>query len=236
MFAARASAPRQPDRAGRRARRLGAVRPVHRCDLRLPGRRPRPARGRHRRAGAHRASAAPARPHACCSMRRSTSAWRARACATAPTVPIDSKPSASSSSSASGRATCSAPRSEPARFRVVDASGDVEHVERPIRAALQPLLATRRRRDEPGRGRRQSRQRGDDEFAPLPIDLLPWHAAACDRLSGGGRVRSACRTACCCRARRASARSASPRRWPRRCSARVAASASRPAANAPSAS
>jgi dTMP kinase len=32
---------------------------------------------------------------------------------------------------------------EPARFRVVDASGDLEQVEAAIRAALQPLLSAR---------------------------------------------------------------------------------------------
>ena len=50
MFAARARARRRRDPAGARARRLGAVRPLHRRDLRLPGRRPRRRRSTRIRA------------------------------------------------------------------------------------------------------------------------------------------------------------------------------------------
>ena len=52
MFAARREHLERGDRAGARARRLGAVRPLHRRDVRLPGRRPRRAARAHRRARA----------------------------------------------------------------------------------------------------------------------------------------------------------------------------------------
>ena len=87
MFAARATHLANLDRTRRRARRLGALRPLHRRDLRLPGRRPRRAGRRHRRARADRASAAAAGPHAAarCAGRARHGARARRA--TAPTGP-----------------------------------------------------------------------------------------------------------------------------------------------------
>ncbi len=67
---------------------------------------------------------------------------------------------------------------EPARFRIVDAGGTVDDVATGVRTALQAVL------DGDGRAMTGEAVADDEILAPPPIDLLPWHAAACDRLSG----------------------------------------------------
>ncbi len=73
---------------------------------------------------------------------------------------------------------------EPARFRVVDATGALEHVEVAIRDGLAAdahhpgAVAMSQDADDDDTG-----SAGDQDFAPLPIDLLPWHESACDKLT-----------------------------------------------------
>ena len=123
MFAARREHVEQRDPARARARRLGAVRPLHRRDLRLPGRRPRRRPRAHRRARAVGARRLPARPHD--PVRRAD-----RGVARAPRSRAErrARPSTSSSarrvrsSSACARLTSSGPPRSRARFRVVDST------------------------------------------------------------------------------------------------------------------
>ena len=111
-----ARAPRAGDPAGARARRLGGLRPLHRRDLRLPGRRPRRAAARgSRELEALDPRRLPARPHA--AVRRAARgvarAARTRAQARGATLDKFETRGRRRSSSACATPTSSAPRAEP---------------------------------------------------------------------------------------------------------------------------
>ena len=202
-------APRKPGTSGRRARSVGALRSLHRCDLRLPGRRARPA-----------ASATSTRS----SQIVHPGFWPDL------TVLLDA-PVDTGLARAHERNGVDGPdrfeterreffervreaylvraSREPQRLMVVDATGSVDAVEPAHPGA--DRSAPRGQADDRG-GRQQSAAADDAALAwvgPCVASRRPSRATAC-------------LMRCCCTVRPASARSGSRRRWPPRCSARTA--------------
>ena len=205
MFGARSEHVAQRDRAGARRGRVGGLRPLHRLDLRLPVRRPRPAARRSFAAlAAHRAAAA------CSPTPRSSSTSIPR-----------SPPSASAAQSRDARPfereqvgvlpprarglPGARARASRGRIHVIDASG----------SARAGARAPRRAR-----------------FAPvLRMTPFPWHRAALERLLADRDAPAA--RAAGARAARASARREFARALAARAAVRSAATRVSPAARAP---